>query len=63
MSIREMKENLSHILGIENLKMRYAQNGDQIYMIGDISTQVGPMASEQQIENALLKAMKQQTAQ
>lgn len=58
MGIADLREKFKHITGAETLAMRYAPNGDQIYILGDVNVQVGPMASMEEIEDALLNKKK-----
>ena len=53
MSVRELKEALSDIPGIETLTISYADNGNQILHIADQSIEVTPMASNEEIRVAL----------
>ena len=53
MSVNELKEVLKDVPGITGLSITYAANGDQILHVGDKTIQVSPMASNDEIRNAL----------
>jgi DNA anti-recombination protein RmuC len=53
MSVLELKAAFKGIEGSEHLTVSYAPNGNQLIHIGDKTLEVGPMASNAEIEAAL----------
>lgn len=55
MSIQDIREFLkADVPGAEELSMTYANNGNQVFHIGDKAVEVGPMASNEEIKAAFL---------
>jgi hypothetical protein len=52
LGIVNLKEQLAHIPGINNLTMQYGQ-GTEIYTMGDIEVEVPAMATPEEIAKAL----------
>jgi len=53
MSVKELKDALRDIPGVDGLTVSYAPSGNQVITIGDKSVEVGPMASNEEIRLAL----------
>ena len=53
MSVYELKAALRGVDGVEDLTVSYAPSGNQLIHIGDKTLEVGPMASNAEIEAAL----------
>ena len=53
MSISDLREALSDIPGARDLTLGYGADGNQVVTIGDRSVEVGPMASNEEIRDAL----------
>jgi hypothetical protein len=53
MSVHELKDALREMPGIEDLTVSYASNGNQIISLAGRTTEVGPMASNEEIAQAL----------
>lgn len=53
MGIAELKEQLAHLQGINDLTMRYGDGGTQIFKMGQTEVELPAMASHDEIEAAL----------
>lgn len=59
MSIQNIRDELRHLPGGPELTMRYGEGGrTQIFMIGGIAVEVGPLATALDIEAAFVEAKK-----
>src|SRR4051812_24994772 len=52
MGIYELKQQLRHLQGINDLTMRYGKGDAQIFRMGEIEAEVRPMATTAEIEAA-----------
>lgn len=57
MGIYDLKQALAHVPGIGSLTLRYSDTDQQIFNIDGIEAEVPPTATNQEIEEALLKAI------
>src|SRR5262245_44905137 len=54
MAMGDIREFLKDIPGADRLSMTYAANGNQIFHLGDKSVEVSPIASNEEIRQALV---------
>lgn len=53
MGAYDLKQAFSHLPGIDRLTIAHRGNGNQVISIGDRQVEVGPMATNEDIERAL----------